>query len=203
MRGFGRTFYLCFLFASACLDFGAEVPRVCFLQSEVALETNLELSPYWRERIRALRTAGLSLPASIRVPIDSTTTYTREGLDKIPSAFDDLGLETGIFLDFVEIQAVGGWTTFEGLEKIAITVGPSEPDRRLQSFELAVCDTSSGCDMSADSAVLLGDREDLFEYLSTGSLIFALSVEGSAAIDTLLFDVDICVAAEASLSRSL
>lgn len=188
--------------APACLQAEAEIPKACFLQSNVELPAVSVPGVDVASAVDALAEAGYEPPSELYPNGVARQTFTRDGLDDIPNTFDSVGAEGNLHLLFVEIDAKRGLESFSEIGRVAVYIAPT--DGSLESLTLAVCDEGKGCDTSGASVVLDGNAgRDLMPYLRAGSLDFTLEVGGIPPLDAWAFDVDICMGGKARYEAGL
>lgn len=196
------TFVTALLLSTGCIQVNAEIPKACFLQTGVMIDALEVDGVAVATLLEEAQRAGLPPPANLIPEGGAQETFTREGLDEIPQAFDDLGASGEIRLLFVEVDATAGLESFEQIQSVAVSV--RSPSGQLQPFVLAVCDRNLGCDTSGSRVTLAADAErDLMPYLREGTLEFTLELNGIPPLDAWQFDVDICMDGVAGLSAGL
>ena len=176
-----------------CVQVDAELPTTCFLQSGVSIEA-LGVDEV---RIRAgLDAIGDALPVDLP-SVSVEQSFQRDGLDEIPSALDEIGAEASVSLLAIEVVATSGLSSFEGIDRVAITMAPTNANSTLPPTVLARCDRAAGCDTSSDVVTLDGDSSaNLVNYLREGELDFTLQLQGVPPLETWSFDVDVCMSGE-------
>ena len=90
---------------------------------------------------------------------------------------------------------------FRGVERLAVSVVSGEEGSAFEPVELAVCDVTAGCDVSADELILTTNTEDdLLPLLQEESIELAVEVVARPTVQTYLLDVDVCMGAQASVA---
>lgn len=181
-----------------CISADIAVPQACFLQSGLTLGLDDEvLNELGEEEIRRIAGGAAFIPADGHIDIgQQTQTFTESGLETIPEAFDDIGVDGRIFMVEVQVTAQTGLEDFSIIDRIAVsmaTIGGGLP-----TISLAACDVREGCDNTSDTVFLKVSRENLIEYFREGTLLFELALTGALPLREWSFDVDICVRGEAN-----
>lgn len=177
----------------ACLHAEAEVGNVCFLETGVVLERSAPSGPL------AGSTGQL---ASTVTTLE--TSFSRDGLSRVPEALEDIGARGEIHLSFAEVFATEGLASFGAVARVTLELRPTDPSSTLSPLMLAVCDRSQGCDTASDSVVLHGPGDrDLMPYLREDDLTFTLQLTAPVSADRWTFDVDVCMKAHGSYVAEL
>lgn len=188
---------------TACIQVDAEVPKACFLQSDVVIPAVEVNGIGVAGALDRAEDAGLDtsiIPTSGAVE----ESFTRDGLNDITDTFDSVGVTGRARLLQVDVTAIRGLEDFSIIERIAVRMAPVEPNAALPPMVLAACDASQGCDTLSSQVTLSGDSEqDLVPYLELGTLEFTLELAGSVPLEEWAFDVDVCMSGGANFEASL